>query len=133
RDAGFDVSVTDQEDENAAPGTVLEQDPAAGTKLVKGKTVKLTVAKEPAPVEVPDVSGQTQDEATKTLDAAGFKVRVEEGPADTPEQEGTVIEQDPAAGDEAKKGSRVTITIGKFEPAPPDATATPSPTATAVP
>ena len=32
-------SVTEREDAEAEPGTVLEQDPAAGTQVAKGRTV----------------------------------------------------------------------------------------------
>jgi serine/threonine-protein kinase len=95
--------------------------------------VNLTVAKEPAPVDVPDVSGQTEEDATRALEDAGFKVKTTDGTADTPEQDGTVVDQQPQPGEQAKKGSTVTITIGKFEPTPPDMTPTPSPTTTTVP
>ena len=35
---------------------------------------------------------------------------------DTPDGDGVVIEQSPAAGTKAKKGSKVTIVVGKFNP-----------------
>jgi len=128
RDAGFEPSVTEREDDKADPGTVLEQDPEAGTQAAKGSKVKLVVAKAPPDVPVPDVVDQSEDDAVKALEDAGFKVRKIDEPADTPDQDGIVTGQDPEADSEQPKGTRITITIGRFEPAPPDATTTPSPT-----
>jgi beta-lactam-binding protein with PASTA domain len=52
---------------------------------------------------------------------------------DTVDQDGIVIDQDPAGGDRLSKGSRVTIMVGRFKPpvnAEPSPSATPSPTVT---
>ncbi|HEU4975126.1 MAG TPA: Stk1 family PASTA domain-containing Ser/Thr kinase [Baekduia sp.] len=112
---GFQVATTEQEDEDAEPGTVLEQDPAARTKLPKGSKVTLTVAKEPAPVDVPDVTGRTKDYATKLLEDAGFSVEVGDPvPVTDQAQDGKVQTQDPSGG-QAKKGSTVTIVIGQYQ------------------
>ena len=53
---------------------MIAQDPAAGTSVEKGAAVKLTVAK--ARPEVPDVTtgNPTVEEATQTLEDAGYKV-----------------------------------------------------------
>jgi len=48
-DAGFKVSVTEKEDADKDPGTVLSQDPAGGTTVKKGARVTLTVPLEPQP------------------------------------------------------------------------------------
>ena len=51
---------------------------------------------------------------------------------DTPDEDSLVISQDPPGGQKRDKGSRVTITVGRFTPEnldpDPSATATPSPT-----
>jgi serine/threonine-protein kinase len=41
----------------------------------KGSTVNLSVSNGPQTSPLPDVTGQTQADATATLKAAGFKVR----------------------------------------------------------
>jgi eukaryotic-like serine/threonine-protein kinase len=128
RDAGLESSVTEREDEDADPGTVLEQDPEAGTRIGKGRTVDLVVAKAPAEVPVPGVIDATEEDAVKTLEDAGFKVRTEDGEAATPEEDGLVLDQDPAPETPRPKGSTVTITVGRFEP-----DIVPEPTATASP
>ena len=42
--AGFQVTTTPKEDESVDEGTVLQQDPAGGTKQQKGATITLTIA-----------------------------------------------------------------------------------------
>jgi beta-lactam-binding protein with PASTA domain len=41
-----------------------------------------------------------------------------------------VLTQNPPSGEKRDKGSRVTVIVGKFEPADPEASATPTPTPT---
>ena len=59
-------------------------------------------------VTVPGVVGRDQDEATATLQAAGFKVVPTPTPSKAPI--GQVLEQFPGGGDEADEGSTVRIT-----------------------
>jgi serine/threonine-protein kinase len=131
REAELESAVTEREDQSAEPGTVLEQDPVAGTRLAKGRTVELVVAKAPADVPVPGVIDATEEDATRTLEDAGFEVRVEEAAAETPEDDGLVLEQDPRPETPRPRGAAVTITVGRFEPEPiPEETATVEPEAT---
>ena len=116
RRAGLEPAVTEREDSDAEPGTVLEQDPTAGTRLAKGRTVELVVAKAPAEVKVPGVIDASETDAVAALEDAGFEVRVEDGTAETPAEDGIVLDQDPAPDSSLPKGSRVTITVGRFEP-----------------
>ncbi|HEV7751453.1 MAG TPA: Stk1 family PASTA domain-containing Ser/Thr kinase [Baekduia sp.] len=128
---GFTVSSTQKETADSAPGTVLEQSPAPAAKLAKGGKVTLTVAKAPAEVDVPDVTGQGRLEATQTLKAAGFTVSQKQQPTGERAQDLHVISQDPT-GAKAKKGSTVTITVGQYDPAlaPGATTTTPTTTST---
>ena len=125
----LEVAFRERETNDEEPGQVLEQDTAPGTEVEKGTQVTVTVAKEPAEAEVPDVVGKDVNEALDLLDEAGFRVRQEEEEVETPEEDGVVIDQAPASGRALKKGSRVTITVGRFNPdLDPDPTPTPSPT-----
>jgi serine/threonine-protein kinase len=112
---GFQVATTPKESTDKDPGTVLAQTPAAGATLPKGGKVTLTIAKEPKPVDVPSVVGQGRLAATHTLKKAGFQVTEVEQPTSTLGEDRHVLQQDPASG-QAKKGSTVTITVGKFDP-----------------
>jgi serine/threonine-protein kinase len=64
---------------------------------------------------VPDVTDQTQDDATHTLEAAGFNVTVERQDVTDQNQDGKVQRQDPSGGTQATKGSTVTIVVGQFK------------------
>jgi serine/threonine-protein kinase len=113
---------------------VISQDPAGGTQLKKGGRVSLVVAKEPAQSEVPDVTGENEDDAIAILSKAGFEVRRVTQDVGTEDGDGVVLEQSPAGG-KAKKGSRVTITVGRFDASqaptdPSDPGTTTDPTAT---
>jgi eukaryotic-like serine/threonine-protein kinase len=128
RRAELEPAVTEREDADADPGTVLEQDPAAGTALAKGRTVELVVAKAPAEVVVPGVIDAAEAEAVAALEDAGFEVAVEDATAETPAEDGIVLEQDPGPEASRPPGSKVTITVGRFEPdAVPEATPEESP------
>jgi eukaryotic-like serine/threonine-protein kinase len=134
--AGLSVETVDEETDAEDPGTVLEQDPAAGEEVAPGTTVTITVAAEPPEVAVPDVIGDDAETATADLEAAGFEVREQERDVTDEAQDGVVIEQTPAGGQDAEEGSRVTIVIGTVpeeEPPEPGATPTPTPTPTVGP
>ena len=128
-DAGLRADVSEEESEDEEAGTVLRQDPASGAKVDKGTSVSIVVAKAPPDVDVPDVVDQPRDDAEQALRDAGFAVRVRRETVDTLDQDGIVISQQPAGGEELKKGSRVTLVVGRFEPPlNPEPTATPEET-----
>jgi beta-lactam-binding protein with PASTA domain/tRNA A-37 threonylcarbamoyl transferase component Bud32 len=125
--AGLRVGkVTDKETVDEDPGTVLEQSPAKGKSAAKGSAVKLTVAKAPPDVTVPDVVDEVEDEARRMLEAAGFEVRVRDQTVTDANEEGVVLEQSPEGLEKRPKGSRVRIVVGRLAAATP--TPTPSPT-----
>jgi serine/threonine-protein kinase len=122
--AGFKVAVQQEESADEDPGTVLSQNPASG-QAARGSTVTITVAIEPKQIAVPDVVGRSQNQATKTLSGEGFEVTVEEVAVDTPDDDGLVQKQSPAGDKKVDRGSTVTITVGRFDPAlNPDPTVT---------
>ena len=107
-DAGLQVDATKQEFSTDVPkGSVISQAPATGT-LYRGDKVTLVVSKGPEMVKVPDVQGRQLDEAQKILEAAGFKVKVENFMGGI---FGTVRSQDPGANADAPKGSTVTLVV----------------------
>ncbi len=136
-DRGFKVQRNDQVTDDEDPGTVLKQSPGANQKIDKGSTVTLAVAKEPQAVDVTDVTGETQDAAVQRLSKDGFEIKIVEQQVDSQEGDGVVVQQDPAGG-KAKRGSTVTLTVGRFDasaapgtttttPATPPATTTTTP------
>jgi eukaryotic-like serine/threonine-protein kinase len=136
--AGLRADVSQEESTEEEPGTVLRQDPSAGSEVDKGTSVAIVVAKAPPEVDVPDVLDQEQDAARAALRDAGFEVRVRREEVDTPDQDGIVLDQDPPGGEQLREGSRVTIVVGRFNPPldpepSPTVEATPPPEETVVP
>jgi beta-lactam-binding protein with PASTA domain/tRNA A-37 threonylcarbamoyl transferase component Bud32 len=127
--AGLTAARTDQETTDQPAGTVLSQAPAAGTQVDKGSSVALIVAKEPAKVDIPDVTGEDQATATAKLEAAGFVVTPRTKSIPTPDGDGTVIEESPS-GRKVHKGATITITIGTFTQPPAGTGTTTTPGAT---
>jgi serine/threonine-protein kinase len=113
---GFETTTRQQASNDVAAGLVIGTDPAAGTLADRGSLVTLIVSTGPATVEVPDVGGQTEQEATAALQAAGFGVDVNEEEVEDENDVGIVLSQDPAANREAALGSTVTITVGVAPP-----------------
>ncbi|MBT2387670.1 Stk1 family PASTA domain-containing Ser/Thr kinase, partial [Streptomyces sp. ISL-11] len=109
RDKGLNVEVAGTEVFSDKPkGAVAGHSPAKGEQLAKGDTVTLTVSKGQEMVGVPDVTGKSEAEARRTLTAAGFKVQVER-PFFFPRD--SVESQSVKAGDQAPKGSAITIKL----------------------
>jgi len=126
----FRVVVQEKEDDQADPGTVLAQNPAKGA-LPRGSTVTLSVAVQTKQVTVPDVVGRSQNLATKLLSGRGFEVAVEEVPVDSPDKDGIVSRQSPETSDtKVDRGTTVTITVGRFDPALNPEPGTPTTTTT---
>lgn len=83
-------------------------------------------------VPVPPVVGLPQDQATSSLQAAGFTVRISATQATDPSAAGTVVAQSPTGN--APRGSTVTLTLSNGQGAqPPPATPTDTPTQTTNP
>ncbi|MGW7351397.1 Stk1 family PASTA domain-containing Ser/Thr kinase [Streptomyces sp. NPDC054784] len=90
-------------------GTICESTPAAGEKIDHGEAVTVILSKGAPPVEVPDVEGDDFDKAEQELEDAGFEVKRKNEESDA--DEGSVIGQDPAGGDKARKGATITLTV----------------------
>lgn len=107
-DAKLKVDATKQDWSDTVPkGSVISQSPATGT-LFQGDPVTLVVSKGPQLVVVPDLFGKQEGEATTTLEALGFKVKIERALGGL---FGTVRLQSIDAGTEAPRGTTITLTV----------------------
>ena len=72
------ATLSQQPDNNSQQpsGTVTSQQPAARTVLQPGETITVGVSTGPQMVNVPNVIGQSVQQATQQLQAAGFQVQV---------------------------------------------------------
>ena len=102
-------------DDTVPSGQVTGTDPAEGTSQKPKTAVKLFVSKGPAPVAVPNVAGQSKDQATATLVEAGLKVTTVEEYADTVPA-GSAVGTAPVAGTQLKRGDPISLTISKGPP-----------------
>jgi eukaryotic-like serine/threonine-protein kinase len=109
-EAGFEVQVEREHNPDERPGFVFEQDPAAGDEVDANSTVTITVSRGAEPEAVPGVVGLTQAEAEAAIQEAGFQVG-QVAPRESEEDEGTVIEQDPGEGEEARPGSAINLVV----------------------
>ncbi|MHB8779764.1 MAG: Stk1 family PASTA domain-containing Ser/Thr kinase [Candidatus Geothermincolia bacterium] len=69
-----------------------------------------------APVPIPSVIGQSEDEARRTLEEAGLKINVSDDfdyITSDDEEEGVVSRQDPDAGNSIRRGSAVDVVLTK--------------------
>ena len=115
-DAGLQVgSQTSQTvDDEDQVGRVLSTNPAIGTAVAPDTEVSLTVGAAPESVTIPDVVGQTRDQARDALRDRGLEVEAaEESSSDV--DEGRVIRTDPRGGSSLEPGSTVTIIVSTGE------------------
>jgi len=103
---GLKPDVSHQYSNSVPEGVVISQQPTGGT-LYKGDTVELLVSLGPELIAVPNVVAAGVDDATATLQGAGFDVDVQYAPGYI--GLGYVFSQDPGEGTELPKGSTVTI------------------------
>jgi beta-lactam-binding protein with PASTA domain len=110
KEAGLKVRIASQQvNSEFDQGTVAEQSPGAGREAAAGDTVTLTISKGPELVEVPDVVGDSVDDAKQTLEDAGFKVNEDRGLLGLFGDH--VRSQSVDGGGTAPKGSTITIEI----------------------
>lgn len=112
RDSGFKTKVVREYDEGIETDRVIRTEPAAGTELKPGEYVTLIVSKGKKPLEMPNVVGQPEADARRTLEGMGLTVNVtkERNASGTP---GQVLSQDPDEGSDVRRGDTVTLTVAE--------------------
>ena len=102
----LDVHLTWQHSDTVPKGKVISQSPSSGT-LFRGQTVDLVGSQGPVMVTVPKVTGMGVQDATATLQAAGFKVETAQSKLYV--GLGYVVDTDPHYGEKAPRGSVVVL------------------------
>jgi eukaryotic-like serine/threonine-protein kinase len=109
-EAGLKVKIaTTRVNSEYDAGQVAKQTPVGDSQAADGDTVTLTISKGPEMIEVPDVTGDSVDDAKTELEAAGFQVDEDRGLLGLFGD--TVKKQSVKGGDTAPKGSTIKITI----------------------
>ncbi|MFD5429542.1 Stk1 family PASTA domain-containing Ser/Thr kinase [Streptomyces sp. NPDC127084] len=106
---GFKVEEEEIESDET-PGTVVSQDPEGNSKVEKGTTVTLKIAKQ-AKETVPPVVGQQFDAAKDQLEKLGFTVARTD--VDSDKAAGEVVAQDPNGGSRQAEGATITLQVSK--------------------
>ena len=106
------VNVAETYDASVPAGTVVSQNPEAGTKVKEERLVTIYVSKGGESLEMPDLKGLSRKDAEEKLTKMGLKIgSIYERNSD--EEAGTVIATDPRAGSKINKGQSVDITVSK--------------------
>lgn len=107
----YDFVVEQQESDTADAGTILDQNPKAGERVMADSTVQLIVATSDETITVPPIYGKDKDRAEMLLENAGITnytfVSVESNDVD----EGCVVYTDPQETSEISPGTSVTVYI----------------------
>ncbi|MBK4208277.1 Stk1 family PASTA domain-containing Ser/Thr kinase [Bacillus licheniformis] len=108
---GFKNIKTEEVHDEEEAGTIIEQDPAAGTEIVAADDeVKLTVSLGPEAITLRDLKTYSKQAASGYLDDHQL-VLVEKEAHSEDVPEGQVIKQKPEAGASVKPGDKVEVTF----------------------
>ncbi|WP_068203217.1 Stk1 family PASTA domain-containing Ser/Thr kinase [Isoptericola dokdonensis] len=102
--------VSEQAQAGADQGEVISSSPAPREAVNPGDSVDLVVAS--GQVDLPNLIGQSQEEAENTLDDLGLDSSIERTPVDDGNDVGLVVQQSPEGGT-VGQDTRVTLTIGE--------------------
>jgi eukaryotic-like serine/threonine-protein kinase len=128
---GFQVKETTDQNSTAPPNTVVGQNPAAGTMAAQGATVTLSVS--PGGSTIPAVVNEQLDIAVGQLQNAGFSDIVTVHVSNPALQNGIVVNQSPAAGQNVPATTQITLTVVQNPQQSPPPTPSQSPTPTPSP
>ncbi len=111
QDLGLVIKVSKEVPSLKPKGTIIFQDPEAGKRVKKGRTILVTISKGGYTAPLPDVRGMLYEEAAQKLTEEGFivgdvlKIHSKRVPT------GAVIAQSPAAPAVIMKSSRVDLLV----------------------
>lgn len=109
RQAKLEMTVSQRPFDRSPAGTVLAQEPEAGSVLKEGETVTLVVSAGTEEFEMPDVVGLAVRIARAQLEQRGLVVRIEAVESDAPKD--TVLSSNPAPGATVRTTDIVRLTV----------------------
>ncbi|MCP6681450.1 Stk1 family PASTA domain-containing Ser/Thr kinase [Bacillus nakamurai] len=111
KEKGFKHMNVKEVNDASDAGTVIDQDPSAGTEMVAGDDeVNLTVSIGPADITLRDLKTYSKQAASGYLEDNGLNLVEKEAHSDDVPK-GQVIKQEPSAGTAVKPGSDVEVTF----------------------
>ena len=121
---GFTVTIN-EEDKPEAAGTVVGQNPVAGTKLSSGSAVIIAISTGQVQITAPDVRGMDPATAVATLQAAGFKGEMKQEPREG--DYGKVVSTTLIPGTQYSSNTGITIYVGNTPPVKNPSESSPTP------
>ena len=112
--AGFNPNTTSEVTSSSPAGTVVSQTPGANATATVGSTVTIVIARAPAKLSVPPVTGQQAANAITTLTAAGFHVSRTYRTVTDASKSQVVVSQSPPGGSQRARDSTVSIVVGTY-------------------
>jgi serine/threonine-protein kinase len=113
RRAGFRTTPKTESSATVPAGTVIGTEPSAETEVQEGRLVTLRVSSGPAPVSVPDMTGELLAAAEATLSNAGLALGTVTPRVSSTEPPETVLSQSPAKGTSVHTGGKVDLTVAQ--------------------
>jgi beta-lactam-binding protein with PASTA domain/serine/threonine protein kinase len=110
-EAGFVPSQKAEENADVDEGLVIRTDPAANAEAAVNSTVTIFYSSGPTTIQIPDVRGQSVNDARNTLNGAGFTNIQERQEASNDVEEGRVIGTEPGAGQQAPANATITLVV----------------------
>ncbi|MGD0455757.1 MAG: Stk1 family PASTA domain-containing Ser/Thr kinase [Solirubrobacteraceae bacterium] len=113
RRAHFKTKTTTEASKTVEAGRVIGTEPPAETDVQEGRLITLLVSSGPAPVHVPDVTGQTLEAAEATLTNDELGVGTVTKRVSSTQVAGTVLAQSPTTGSAVRAGAKVNLTVAQ--------------------
>ena len=111
---GIELEIEEDYNDDVEAGIVVEQDKQEGEEILAGSKVKIKVSLGIEQVEVPDLTGLSEDEAKKKITEAKLKWIRTDRIKDSSKGKG-VVEQSISAKSFVDKNSEIAITINDYQ------------------
>ncbi|MBN3928341.1 Stk1 family PASTA domain-containing Ser/Thr kinase [Streptomyces verrucosisporus] len=112
-EAGLEWRIVRDYSDTVERGHVIGTDPGRGERIRGNGTVTITVSQGPERVEVPDVTGDTPDEARRKIKAAGLKPGMVTREFSGKVERGSVARTEPGSGSVRRPGTAVALVLSK--------------------
>jgi serine/threonine-protein kinase len=113
RKAHFKTKTKTEASKTVEAGHVIATEPSAETDVQEGRLITLVVSSGPAPVHVPDLTGETLEAAEATLTNDELGVGTVTKRVSSTQAPGTVLQQSPVTGNAVRAGTKVNLTVAQ--------------------
>jgi eukaryotic-like serine/threonine-protein kinase len=113
RKASFKTKTKPEASKTVEAGHVIGTEPPAETDVEEGRLITVIVSSGPAPVHVPDVTGQTLEAAEATLANDELGVGTITKQVSAKQAPGTVLAQTPNTSSSVAAGTKVNLTVAQ--------------------